>query len=372
MSRKTVIRMASTRPVKVSDIRISINPSALNDAVEAMRSRGALRWSIEHDPYCVSLKKSGDAWTEPLEEFESLVVELWDGEPRRVVMKDTEEGYVLMEFPSETLPFSRRTGSDRLSADRLSVDVDLANFDSMQALERFKSAVSADGTRAGQQGRYSVIPDPIITITIPGLVGLIGLAAIYLLGKPLYTGYSNAVARLAERFVLKTVERFGSEKIDHINRKSHELYAAFKEHQSIDARPVLVERILSGQEFDIILLERVSANELPKPVEWNEILNELVERGLVILGAREITMVRDDDGKLRLWYLHTEEGDVISTDDALIYTADKLSQLLESRTQPNLESTEVMGAGVDTRDDGQGKANGAGPIPTDGDVGGVR
>ena len=73
MSRKTVIRMASTRPVKVSDIRISINPSALNDAVEAMRSRGALRWSIEHDPYCVSLKKSGDAWTEPLEEFESLV-----------------------------------------------------------------------------------------------------------------------------------------------------------------------------------------------------------------------------------------------------------------------------------------------------------
>ena len=345
MSRKTVVRMASTRPVKVSDIRITVNPSALNDAAEAMRSRGALRWSIEHDPYCVSLKKSGGAWTEPLEEFESLVVELWDGEPRRVVMKDTEEGYVLMEFPSETLPFSRRAGSDRLS-----VDVDLANFDSMQALERFKSAVSADGTRAGQQGRYSVIPDPIITITIPGLVELIGLAVIYLLGKPLYTGYSNAVARLAERFVLKTVERFGSEKIDHINRKSHELYAAFKKHQSIDARPVLVERILSGQEFDIILLERVSANELPKPVEWNEILNELAERGRVILGAREITMVRDDDGKLRLWYLHTEDGDVISTDDAWIYTADKLGKLLKSRTEPNQEERDGPGESAQRSD----------------------
>ena len=29
------------------------------------------------------------------------------------------------------------------------------------------------------------------------------------------------------------------------------------------------------------------------------------------------------------------------------------------------ESTEAMGTGVDTRDDGQGKANRAGPIPTD-------
>ena len=30
-----------------------------------------------------------------------------------------------------------------------------------------------------------------------------------------------------------------------------------------------------------------------------------------------------------------------------------------------------MGRGVDTRDDGQGKANGASPIPIDGDEGGV-
>ena len=36
------------------------------------------------------------------------------------------------------------------------------------------------------------------------------------------------------------------------------------------------------------------------------------------------------------------------------------------------ESTEAMGRGVDARDDGQGKANGPGPIPIDGDEGGVR
>ena len=41
-------------------------------------------------------------------------------------------------------------------------------------------------------------------------------------------------------------------------------------------------------------------------------------------------------------------------------------------TAPNPESTEAMGRGVDTRDDGQGKANGASPIPVDGDEGGVR
>ena len=45
-------------------------------------------------------------------------------------------------------------------------------------------------------------------------------------------------------------------------------------------------------------------------------------------------------------------------------------QLQPSTTKP--ESTEAMGRGVDTRDDGQGKANGASPIPIDGDEGGVR
>ena len=63
----------------------------------------------------------------------------------------------------------------------------------------------------------------------------------------------------------------------------------------------------------------------------------MAERGLVILGAREITMVRDDDGKLRLWYLHTQDGDVISTDDAWTYMANKLSELRESRSESSQE-----------------------------------
>ena len=41
-------------------------------------------------------------------------------------------------------------------------------------------------------------------------------------------------------------------------------------------------------------------------------------------------------------------------------------------SKSNPESTEAMGRGVDTRDDGQGKANVASPIPIDGDEGGVR
>ena len=50
----------------------------------------------------------------------------------------------------------------------------------------------------------------------------------------------------------------------------------------------------------------------------------------------------------------------------------KLSRCLRERLTPKPEFTEAMGRGVDTRDDGQGKANGPGPIPIDGDEGGVR
>ena len=40
-------------------------------------------------------------------------------------------------------------------------------------------------------------------------------------------------------------------------------------------------------------------------------------------------------------------------------------------TKLDPESTKAMRAGVDTRDDGRGKANVADPVPTDGDMGGV-
>ena len=39
---------------------------------------------------------------------------------------------------------------------------------------------------------------------------------------------------------------------------------------------------------------------------------------------------------------------------------------------PNPESTEAMCAGVDTRVDGQGRANRPGQVPIDGDEGGVK
>ena len=53
-------------------------------------------------------------------------------------------------------------------------------------------------------------------------------------------------------------------------------------------------------------------------------------------------------------------------------TRQQLARLENRGWMRNPESTEAMGRGVDTRDDGQGKANGASPIPIDGDEGGVR
>ena len=64
----------------------------------------------------------------------------------------------------------------------------------------------------------------------------------------------------------------------------------------------------------------------------------------------------------------------MGADIALLQEVGTVPDDVASRVElsPYPESTEAMGRGVDTRDDGQGKANGASPIPIDGDEGGVR
>ena len=58
----------------------------------------------------------------------------------------------------------------------------------------------------------------------------------------------------------------------------------------------------------------------------------------------------------------------------LVYDCNQvnINRLREDAAQAKPESTEAMGRGDDTKDDGQGKANGPGLIPIDGDEGGVR
>ena len=185
--------------------------------------------------------------------------------------------------------------------------------------------------RAQKQERRALTPEPVITIMIPGLAGLIGLALGYYLLKPLYDGYRNAVSKITEQCIIKAAERFLGIKINGANQDSRSVLDSYRGHQSHDDRPVLVERILKGKALDIILLERVSVGGEISEIEFDEIMNELVDQGRVILEASEVTLVRDTDGKLRFWYLHTEEGNVIATQDAMIYTDRALFRLQERK-----------------------------------------
>jgi len=108
MTGNLMVRMATTKPVRVSDINVAVSPSALKSAADSLNTNAAIRCSVEHDPYSVSIFKSGKAWTEPLDEYECLVVELLEARRHRIVTSDTERDYLLLAFPSDTLPFVRR------------------------------------------------------------------------------------------------------------------------------------------------------------------------------------------------------------------------------------------------------------------------
>ena len=188
-------RIASTRPVQASpDVWVAVTTEALLEAAKSVNTRSAPRWSLEHDPYTVSLMKPCAARVEYGDEFDSLVIEFAPGQELGIITHDTKMEHVFLRFPEDTLPFTTRE-----DVERLSVAVDLANFDKLGDFENFKSIVALDGTPTNTLGRRSAIPDPIIAVSVPVIVGFIA----FLLLKPIYHGYSNAVSKLTERIILK-------------------------------------------------------------------------------------------------------------------------------------------------------------------------
>ena len=322
---RRVARIATTRPIQASsDVWVRVTTEALLEAAKSVNTRSVPRWSLEHDPYTVSLMKPCTARVEHGDEFDSLVIEFAPGQELGIITHDTEMEYVFLHFPEDTLPFTTRE-----DVERLSVAVDLANFDKLGDFENFKSAVSLDGTPTKTLGRRSAIPDPIITVSVPVIVGFIA----FLLLKPIYHGYSSAVSKLTERMILKTAEYFASLAMDKMNRKLKNVLTAYRNNQSVDERPILVERRFTSRDVNIVLLERIHNDTDIENVELQQLLDVLEETGKIICTASEITLTRNTDGKWQFWYLLTADGHVIATEEAMLYTNSVLSHMREGAVQ---------------------------------------
>ena len=329
MTDRIVARIATTQPIQVADVRVALTTEALAEAALSLNTQSAARWSLEHDPYTVSTMKTYAARVEHGDEFDSLVIDIVSGRELRIVTNDTETEYTFLRFPEDSMPFVRRK-----VVDRLSVAVDLANFDSLEDFENFKTVVSADGTPTNMLGRRSAIPDPIIAVSVPAIAGFI----LFLLLKPIYQGYSKAVSTLTERMILNTAEHFMRLWSDKMNSKMSEVLTKYKNDQSDDARPILIERTFTSNDLNIVLLERVDDNKGIEGVELHQILHVLRDAGQITFTASEITLVRDSAGNWQLWYLHTADGHVIATNCAMKYTADMMAHMVKQREE-TAEST---------------------------------
>ena len=318
MATKIIATIATTAPVNVADSQIRFTTESLLGAAHSISSKASAPMALEHDPYTVPVMKSGHAWVEFGDEFDCLAMEILESEQVRFVTQDTETEYVFLRFPTGSLPFSRYEHCDYLS-----VSADLANFDTADDLRRFEETVSQDGTRIVRMGRYSVGPEPIIALSGTVVAGFILL----LLLKPFYTGYSNAVSKLSEQLIINTVTFFAKKAITALNQKTNGVLEDFLRYKSVDDRPTLVERELTSPELNLKFLERTDEYGDLRDLELREILETLQGLGNIVSVADQIKLVRDDEGIWKLWYLHTKDGHVIATDEAIDYTTNVLDYM---------------------------------------------
>ena len=313
--------IATTAPVKVGDSEVRFTAEALLSAAQSLNAEASAPMRLEPDPYSVPVMKTGLARVEHGIEFDKLVIQVLESHEARLVTHDTETEYVFLQFPASSLPFTRPEHSDRLS-----VSVDLANFDTVSDLDKLKESISEDGTEVIDMGRYSIVPEPAIVLSGTAVAGFI----LWLLLKPLYTGYNNAVARVSEELLTKAMRYFANQALTILNRKTGRALDAFRSHRSPDVRPVFVERVLTHEAVDLVLLERVEEGDDATELDLQEILALLTELGKVILDADQIKIARNNEGEWQFWYLHTKDGHVIASDRAMKYTSD-LWEIMQAR-----------------------------------------
>ena len=230
--------MATTAVVERGGISIRIGKEAIESFANQLNGDRSLALTIDHDPLCMPIGKTRDAWVEPLGDEYAVTARIHVADARRAIHMKSQTELVYLDFVDEPRPFIH--DFKNASQSRITVGVDLANFDNPQSHATFVEAVKHidDEVACKTIWRYSIDPEPLIQLVLSHPV--ISAA----LGIGLWT------LRRVEKFVRHTIDETSRKLADELSGslscKIKSIVGAYKNRRSDDRR-VLAELVVPGE-----------------------------------------------------------------------------------------------------------------------------
>ena len=196
----------------------------------------------------------------------------------------------------------------------------MVNFSSATDHSQFIDEVNQIDEHATSEiiGRHSLVPEPILQFVIsnPDLSAVLGIGAWWAV---------NRIEKFLEYTVDETLKKTGDAIYDSLSMKLRRVFGAYKNRQSDDERPVLLQIVIPG-DIDLILLDRVQNSEEPPKIDLQKLAAEIEKYSDLLQLAQEVTFVKSEVDDWKFQYLKTRTGEVIGTLECLELTVQRYQE----------------------------------------------
>lgn len=305
-------RVTTTHGVNQGSKTVRLTKESLEDAAKQANGDRAIPFTVGHDPFCMPIGKTTEAWVEPFEDEHALMARTYVEDDIHLLthsVLDTQ--LVCLDFKEASKPFIRRYGDTEETA--FIVGVDWANFNSIQKVNEFTNDVEQidDGITCKTLGRHSLGPEPFIEFVFSNPE--ISAALAWMLWR-------------AEKFIRYTVDetlrKIADDISDSLSDKIRGIHTAYGNRQSEDDRPVLSKIVIPG-DMDLILLIRTACDEEFQNLDLTKLTAEMENYGDLLECAEEATFARLENREWKFQYLKTRTGKVIGTPECYERTIKK-------------------------------------------------
>ena len=319
-------RIAKTGLVEQGATTVRLTREVIESVSDQVNGERSLPFSVEHDPYCMPIGKIKEAWVEPFEDEYVVMarIHVEDDAQSAIHMRSGTE-LVYLDFASAPKPFVQQF--KKADQSLITVGVDLANFDNTQNHAAFTDAVNCIDEEITCEfvGRHSLESEPLIrfVLSYPEISVALSVGGLWILKR---------VEKFIRYTVDETLKKTADEISDILSAKIRQIVSSYKNYQSGDKKPILIE-IIVPNDMNLILLTQIDRDEEFPSINLKKLTTEMEKYGDLLQQAEEITFARTGVDDWEFLYLKTRTGEVFGTSECFKRTTQKLQ-----RTQKDSKS----------------------------------
>lgn len=311
-----VARVATTHLMEQAGAKVCLTKEALESASEQANGARAIPFTVEHDPFCLPIGKTTEAWVEPYGSEHALMTRIHiEDKPQSVIHEGSKNELVYLNFEDAPKPFLMKAAN--IADCQIEVTVDFTSFHNREESDEFLEDLKVIDSEVSlrQSGRFSLGPEPLVQFILanPEVSSALAIGGWFLYRVEKFVRYT----------IDETLRKAADEISDSWSEKLIAFLKAYKNRQSKVDRPTISQIIVPTDGAHLVLLARIESDEEHPRLNFKKLTAEMSKYVDLLEDAEEVTFERRGTDGWKFVYLKTKSGKVVGTRECYEKTLQK-------------------------------------------------